>query len=62
MTTATIDLKRLTTKLAKAKTSLILEHPFVGSIALGMPFVFDDSIPTAATNGKRVRDQQAADR
>jgi predicted metal-dependent peptidase len=54
MTTATIDLKRLTTKLAKAKTSLILEHPFVGSIALGMPFVFDDSIPTAATNGKRV--------
>lgn len=54
MTTATLDMKRLTTKLAKAKTSLILEHPFVGSIALGMPFVFDDSIPTAATNGKRV--------
>lgn len=46
--------KQLTTKLAKAKTGLILEHPFVGSIALNMPFLFDDSIPTAATNGKRV--------
>jgi predicted metal-dependent peptidase len=55
MTTATLDMKRLTTKLAKAKTSLILEHPFVGSIALGMPFEFDEGIPTAATNGKRVK-------
>lgn len=55
MTTATLDMKRLATKLSKAKTSLILEHPFVGSIALGMPFEFDDSIPTAATNGKRVK-------
>lgn len=43
------------TKLAKAKTALILEHPFVGSIALNMPFEFDDSIPTAATNGERVK-------
>ena len=54
MTTATLDMKKLTTKLAKAKTSLILEHPFIGTIALNMPFVFDESIPTAATNGKRV--------
>ena len=54
MTTATIDMTKLQTKLAKAKTSLILEHPFVGSIALNMPFVWDDTIPTAATNGKRV--------
>ena len=41
-------------RLSKAKTSLILEHPFVGSVAMNMPFIFDSSIPTAATNGKRV--------
>ncbi len=50
----TIDMNKIKTKLAKAKTALILEHPFVGTIALNMPFVFDDNIPTAATNGKRV--------
>lgn len=54
MTTATIDLKKIQTKLAKAKTALILEHPFIGTIALNMPFEFDENIPTAATNGKRV--------
>lgn len=55
MTTATIDMRKLTTKLAKAKTALILEHPFVGTIALSMPFEFDESIKTAATNGKRIK-------
>jgi len=55
MTTATIDMKKLTTKLAKAKTALILEHPFVGTIALSMPFEFDENIKTAATNGKRIK-------
>ena len=55
MTTATLDMKKLTTKLAKAKTALILEHPFVGTIALSMPFEFDESIKTAATNGKRIK-------
>lgn len=54
MTTATIDAKKIQTKLAKAKTSLILEHPFIGTIALNMPFVLTDEVPTAATNGKRV--------
>jgi len=47
-----MDLK---TRLSKAKTSLILDHPFVGYIALSMPFEWDDNIPTAATNGKRVK-------
>ena len=42
-------------KLAKAKTALILEHPFVGSIALNMPFIFDPAIKTAATNGKVIK-------
>lgn len=55
MTTATLDMKKLTTKLAKAKTALILEHPFVGTIALNMPFEFDENIKTAATNGKRIK-------
>jgi predicted metal-dependent peptidase len=54
MTTATIDTKKLETRLAKAKTALILEHPFVGTVALSMPFVLDENIKTAATNGKRV--------
>ena len=52
--TTAIDTKKLTTRLAKAKTALVLEHPFVGTIALTMPFRLDDSVPTAATNGKRV--------
>lgn len=41
-------------RLAKAKTSLILEHPFIGNIALNMPFIEDATIRTAATNGKRI--------
>jgi len=42
-------------RLYKARTSLILEHPFIGTIALNMPMELDDNIPTAATNGKRVK-------
>lgn len=45
---------KLKIRLAKAKTALILEHPFIGTIALGMPFLLDRAVPTAATNGKRV--------
>ena len=29
---------KLTKKLAKAKTTLVLQHPFVGTIAMNMPF------------------------
>ena len=42
-------------KVIKARTALVLEHPFVGSIALNMPYEFDESVPTAATNGKRIK-------
>lgn len=44
-------------KLAKARTSLILEHPFIGTIALNMPMSLDDTIypPSACTNGKYVK-------
>ena len=60
MTVATAPLTpaeqaKLTTRLAKAKTALILEHPFVGSIALGMPFILTAEVPTASTNGKYVK-------
>jgi predicted metal-dependent peptidase len=50
-------------RLSKAKTALILEHPFVGTIALNMPFTLSEEPPpgfppsqpwTACTNGKRV--------
>jgi len=43
------------TRLSKAKTSLILGHPFVGTVAMSMPMVIDASVPTAATNGSEVR-------
>lgn len=42
-------------RIIKARTALVLEHPFIGSIALNLPFLFDDTIPTAATNGKRIK-------
>jgi predicted metal-dependent peptidase len=47
----------LNQRLVKARTSLVLEHPFIGMIALNMPQVLDDTInpPTACTNGKQVR-------
>jgi predicted metal-dependent peptidase len=41
-------------RLSKAKASLILEHPFIGTIAMNMPFELSEQVPTAATNGKRV--------
>lgn len=47
------DMSALNRRLSKAKTSLILENPFIGSIALNMPFELSDRVPTAATNGKR---------
>jgi len=48
------DEKKVMKKIIKARTALVLEHPFIGSIALNMPYQFDTSIPTAATNGKRI--------
>jgi predicted metal-dependent peptidase len=42
-------------RLAKARTSLILSHPFIGTVALGMPMLLDESTPTAQTNGREVR-------
>lgn len=40
-------------KLAKARTQIVLAHPFIGSIALNMNFRLDENIPARAmTNGK----------
>lgn len=47
-----MDLNR---RLAKARTALILEQPFIGTLALNMPMSLDPSIPTACTNGKWVK-------
>lgn len=48
------DEKRIDRLLAKARTALVLEHPFIGNVALNMPFVKDYTCRTAWTNGKRI--------
>lgn len=47
-----MDLNR---RLAKARTALVLEQPFIGTLALNMPMSLDPNIPTACTNGKWVK-------
>ena len=49
------DEKRIDRLLAKARTALVLEHPFIGNIALNMPFRADYTRRTAATDGKEIR-------
>ena len=41
--------------ISKARTSLVLEHAFIGNIALNLPMKLDYNIPTAMTNGKEIR-------
>lgn len=48
------DEKRIDRLLAKARTALVLEHPFIGNVALNMPFVKDYTRRTAWTDGKRI--------
>ena len=42
-------------RLSKAKSRLMLDHPFFGNLAMNMPFSLDNTIPTAATNGSWVK-------
>ena len=42
-------------KVALARKRLILDHPFFGSVAMGMELVEDENIPTFATDGKTIR-------
>lgn len=47
--------KRIERLLAKARTALVLEHPFIGNVALNLPYIVDYGVKTAATNGKNIR-------
>lgn len=38
-------------KVARARTQIVLDHPFFASLLLSMPCIEDTSIPTACTNG-----------
>lgn len=40
--------------LTRARTQLILDHPFFGTLALRLPLVEDNGIPTAAVDGKHI--------
>ncbi len=46
------DHKDIEKRLSKVRSALVLDHPFVGSIALGVPSRIDSGIPTACTDGK----------
>lgn len=41
-------------KLSRAKAKLVMYHPFFASIVCSIPMTEDNSIPTMATNGKRI--------
>lgn len=41
----------ITQRIAKAKTQLVLNHPFFGFLALSMPTVITDRVPTAGVDG-----------
>jgi predicted metal-dependent peptidase len=47
---------RLGKRLSKAKTALVLEHPFIGNIAMNLPFKLDNTLnpPTACVDGKAI--------
>jgi predicted metal-dependent peptidase len=42
------------TKLDKAKAQLLGKSPFFATLMMGTPLIEDDSIPTAATDGKKI--------
>jgi predicted metal-dependent peptidase len=42
-------------RLSKARSNLILNHPFFGSLALRQPLIEDSSVKTMITNGRRIR-------
>ena len=41
--------------LSRAKTQLMLHHPFFGSLAMSLPFIEDTGIDTMCTDGKQIR-------
>lgn len=45
---------KLTQRLGKAKTQLLLKHPFYASLLLKSGLIASNRVPTAATNGKQI--------
>ena len=43
------------TKMARARTRLVLDNPFFGSLALGLNIHRDDSVPTMCTDGRFIK-------
>lgn len=41
-------------KLSRAKSKLVMYHPFFATIVCNLPIIEDRAIPTMATNGKRI--------
>lgn len=41
-------------KLTRVRTQLILDEPFFGQLALRLPLIEDNSIPTAAVDGRNI--------
>jgi len=50
----TIDLKALE-KITKARTNLLIDNPFFGTLAMRLKLIEDNSVPTLVVNGKDVR-------
>lgn len=46
-----MDLKQ---RLAKVRSSFIVDHPFFGSLSMRLPFEITTDVPTAATDGTKV--------
>lgn len=42
-------------RVIKARTTLVLDHPFFGALALRQEMIIDETCPTAATNSKYIK-------
>ena len=49
-----VDMTGLKFRLDKAKIKLILDHPFFGVIAMKLPVVWTEKVPTAAVDGRQM--------
>ena len=54
MTTEKLDQKALD-KLIKARTSMLIEQPFFGTLSMRLKMVQDSTVPTLCVDGKTVR-------
>ena len=49
-----VNEEALMQRLTKARTYLVLNHPFLGSIALNLPMKLTTALPTAGVDGKNI--------